>query len=110
MPGADAEAETAAMDNAVEAWRLTTASRLHSAGRQAGGQPDQTRTCPEGGTYTAPQLHETGAEFNKQVVICRMNRILCHISLIVAKAGRKPRKMALLAAGHPACHVGENGA
>ena len=30
--------------------------------KQAGGQPDQTRTCPEGGTYTAPQLQETGVD------------------------------------------------
>ena len=28
MPGACAEAESAAMDNAVDVWRLNTASRL----------------------------------------------------------------------------------
>ena len=29
MPGAEAEAKAAAMDNAVDVWRLNTASRLH---------------------------------------------------------------------------------
>ena len=28
MPGAEAEAKAAAMDNAVDVWRLNTASRL----------------------------------------------------------------------------------
>lgn len=46
MPGADAEAEAAAMGNAVEAWRVNTVSRLHSARRQAGGKPDETRQMP----------------------------------------------------------------
>lgn len=31
MPGAEAEAKAAAMDNAVDVWRLNTASRLHMA-------------------------------------------------------------------------------
>ena len=30
MPSAVAEAEAAAMDNAVDVWRLITASRLHN--------------------------------------------------------------------------------
>lgn len=29
MPGAEAEAKAAAMDNVVDVWRFNTASRLH---------------------------------------------------------------------------------
>ena len=36
MPSAVAEAETAAMDNAVDVWRLTTASRLQRSPVYAG--------------------------------------------------------------------------
>lgn len=43
MPSAVAEAKAAAMDNAVDVWRLTTASRLDASQRTPGAQHRETK-------------------------------------------------------------------
>lgn len=53
MPGAAAEAGTAAMDNAVNVWRLNTASRLQRSPVYA-GQSIILRWC----FICRPYLHE----------------------------------------------------
>lgn len=86
MPSAVAEAEAAAMDNAVDVWRLITASRLQYAA------PRRMRRA------VAPRI-------DREVVTCRMNRIL-YRSRNEQRANRE--KSELLAAVHPARHGGES--
>lgn len=71
MPSAAAEAKAATMDNAVDVWRLNTASRLQpgSAGlTAASGQSRQTRKIAGYPGYILPMLHE--AEAGPRILVC----------------------------------------
>ena len=106
MPGAEAEAKAAAMDNAVDVWRLNTASRLHweltegldahrmvtesqfhpTGQRKAWPNPQHTGENP---VHVALQVHEPGVSLNhsSRKSTERIDRIEKHLCI------REPRSI-----------------